>query len=144
MRTSTVKPPAPTWHVVDVAGQSLGRVATRVAHVIRGKHRPTFSPHQLCGDHVILLNVEKLDVTPVKGRRKTYYHHTGRPSGMHSYSLTQMMERNPVQVMELAVKGMLPRNRLRNDMLRRLHVFTGAEHPYAPQKPQSLDLSTLL
>lgn len=143
MKTSTPKAQAPLWHVVDADGKSLGRMAAKVAHVLRGKHRPSFSPHQLCGDHVVILNVGKLDVTPEKGRRKTYFWHTGHTSGLRSASLTQMMERNPVKVVELAVKGMLPGNRLRSQMLKRLHVFAGTEHPYAPQKPQPLDLTSL-
>jgi large subunit ribosomal protein L13 len=143
MKTTTVPVSAPLWHVVDADGQTIGFVASKVAHVLRGKHRPSFSPHQLCGDHVIVVNAAKLSVTPEKGRRKTYYHHTGYLGHMHTKSLAKMMEETPEEVIEKAVYGMLPKNRLRHQMLRRLHVYAQTEHKYAAQKPQSLDLSKL-
>jgi large subunit ribosomal protein L13 len=144
MKTTTTKPSAPIWYIVDATDQSIGRMSTRIAHVLRGKHKPTFSPHQLCGEQIIVINAEKMAVSPEKGRRKTYYDHTGHPGGISSRSLTKMMESKPKQVVEQAVRGMLPRNRLRNQIIKRLHVFVGSEHPYAPQKPVPLDLTTLL
>ena len=143
MKTTTTPVSAPLWHLVDADGQTIGFVASKVAHVLRGKHRPTFSPHQLCGDHVIIINAAKLAVTPEKGRRKTYFHHTGYLGHSHVKSLAKMMEESPETVIEKAVYGMLPKNRLRPQMLKRMHVLAGAEHKYAPQKPQPLDLHIL-
>ncbi len=143
MKTTTTPVSAPKWHLVDADGQTIGFIASKVSHVLRGKHRPTFSPHQLCGDHVIIINIEKLAVSPEKGRRKTYFHHTGYLGHSRIKSLAKMMEETPAKVMEMAVYGMLPKNRLRPQMLKRMHVIVGAEHKYAPQKPQPLDLNTL-
>lgn len=143
MKTTTVPAPAPSWHLVDASGQTIGFVASKVAHVLRGKHRPTFSPHQLCGDHVVIINAAKLSVTPEKARRKSYFHHTGRLGSGSVTTLATMMEKSPEKVIEMAVYGMLPKNRLRPQMLKRMHVNTGAEHTYAAQKPSPLDLSTL-
>jgi len=140
MKTSTIPVTAPTWYTVDATDQTIGRLAAKIAHVLRGKHKPTFSPHQMCGDHIILLNVEKLDVSPNKALKKVYHHHTGRPGGFSTTSLGKMMQDDPEQVMERAVKGMLPRNRLRAQMMKRLHIMKGTEHKYAPQKPVSLTL----
>ena len=138
MKTSTIPVSAPAWYVVDATGQTIGHVAANVAHVLRGKHKPTFSPHQLCGDHVVILNTEKLAVTPQKGRRKTYFDHTGYLGHWRTTSLAEMMERHPERVIEAAVKGMLPKNRLRFQMLKRLHVYRGAAHKYEAQKPAPL------
>jgi large subunit ribosomal protein L13 len=143
MKTSTIPPADPKWLIVDAAGQSIGRMSAKIAHVLRGKHRPSYSPHQLCGDHVIVINAAKLDVTPSKGRRKTYVHHTGYLGHIHFKSLTKMMEEKPETVIEKAVFGMLPRNRLRNRMLERLHVFADDKHKYAAQKPEPFDLTTV-
>jgi large subunit ribosomal protein L13 len=141
MKTSTIKPPAPTWYTVDAEGQVLGRIAAKIAKVLRGKHRPSFSPHQLCGDHIIVLNVEKLSITASKLRSKIYRHHTGFLGHMQERTLEQMLREDPRKVMDIAVKGMLAKTRLRPQMLKRLHVYVGTDHPYAPQKPVSLDLS---
>ena len=143
MKTTTVPISAPLWHIVDATGLTIGFVSSKVAHVLRGKHRPTFSPHQLCGDHVIVLNVEKLSVTPEKARRKTYFHHTGHIGHSHTKTLATMMEETPEKTIEKAVYGMLPKNRLRHAMLRRLHVYRGTEHIYAPQQPKILDLTSV-
>lgn len=143
MKTTTVPVSAPLWHIVDATGLTIGFISSKVSHVLRGKHRPSFSPHQLCGDHVIVINVEKLAVTPEKGRRKTYFHHTGRLGSGSVKTLTKMMEDSPEKTIEKAVYGMLPKNRLRHAMLRRLHVLKGDQHKYAPQKPKPLDLTTV-
>lgn len=143
MKTTTVPVSAPHWHLVDATGQTIGFLSSKVAHVLRGKHRPSFSPHQLCGDHVIIINAAKLGVTPEKGRRKSYFDHTGRLGSGSITSLAKMMEENPTKVIEMAVYGMLPKNRLRPQMLKRMHVLAGAEHKYAPQKPKPLDLTTV-
>lgn len=143
MKTTHLKPSAPLWHIVDATDMTIGRLATKVATVLRGKHRPSYSPHVLCGDHVIIINAAKLNVSPTKARRKTYADHTGRPGGFSVTSLGKMMERNPKKVMEMAIRGMIPANRLRNEMMRRLHVFADDQHKYAPQKPQPLNLATI-
>lgn len=144
MKTSTIKASAPTWFIVDATDQTIGDLSSKVAHVLRGKHKPTFSPHQLCGDVIVVVNASKLAVSPTKMRRKDYHRHSGWLGHIKKTSLKEMMEMKPEQVIEKAVYGMLPRNRLREDILHRLHVFADDKHPYAPQKPQSLDLSTLL
>ncbi len=143
MKTTTVPVSAPHWHLVDADGQTIGFIASKVAHVLRGKHRPTFSPHQLCGDHVVIINIAKLAVTPEKGRRKTYFDHTGRLGSGSITSLAKMMEKSPEDVIHMAVYGMLPKNRLRPQMLKRMHLCAGPQHKYAAQKPQPLNLSTL-
>lgn len=140
MRTSTIKPSAPAWYVIDADGQSLGKVAVKAAMVIRGKHKRTFSPHLLCGDHVVVINAAKLKLPPKKGIRKMYHRHTGYPGNMKHASLDQMFKKKPLFVVENAVKGMLEANRLRQKMLQRLHVFADAAHEYDAQKPQSLPL----
>lgn len=141
MKTSTIPVSAPTWHLIDAEGQSIGKIAVKAATLLRGKHKATFSPHQLCGDQVVIINAEKVALPPKKGLRKTYYRHTGYPGNMKITSLTHMLEKKPTYVLEVAVKGMLEANRLRQQMLKRLHVFAGSEHPFAAQKPAPLPLS---
>lgn len=141
MKTSTPPPPAPRWVVIDAAQQRIGKVAVKAATLLRGKHRPTYAPHQLCGDHVIVVNAAKVALPPKKGIRKVYHRHTGYPGNMKTVTLEQMLERRPARVIELAVKGMLPRNRLAMEMMRRLHVFADDQHEYEAQKPVSLSLS---
>jgi large subunit ribosomal protein L13 len=141
MKTSTVPAEAPLWVLVDAEGQSLGRVAARIAHVLRGKHRPSFSPHQLCGDHVVVINAAKLALTQKKLMQKQYRRHSGYIGHLKTKSLGKMMEESPEKVMQLAVKGMLPANRLRPEMLKRLHIYTDAEHTHEAQQPTSLSLS---
>jgi large subunit ribosomal protein L13 len=138
MKTTVTPVTIPKWYVVDATGLTIGRISANAAHVLRGKHKPTFSPHQLCGDHVIVVNVEKLGITPAKGRRKTYFDHTGYLGSWSQTSLAEMMERHPERVIEMAVKGMLPHNRLATQMLKRLHVIVGPEHKYEAQKPVPL------
>jgi large subunit ribosomal protein L13 len=140
MKTSTVPVSAPKWVLIDADGVTIGKVAVKAAMYLRGKHRASFSPHQLCGDHVIVINVAKLRLPPKKGLRMMYHRHTGYPGNMRHTSLERMMDKKPTYVIEHAVKGMLPSNRLAAEMLRRLHVFVDAEHPYAPQKPLTLSL----
>lgn len=140
MKTSTPKPSAPAWFVIDAEGMSLGKVAVKAAMVIRGKHKHTFSPHLLCGDHVVVVNAAKLKLPPKKGIRKMYHRHTGYPGNMKHASLGQMFIKKPTFVVENAVKGMLEANRLRRQMLQRLHVFADAAHGYDAQKPQPLPL----
>ena len=140
MKTSIVPAPAPLWHLVDAEGQTLGRMAARVAMVLRGKHRPGFSPHQLCGDHVVIVNAAKLAFQPSKFRRKTYIDHTGYPGGLYRTPLKKMMEDKPEEVIIRAIRGMLPYNRLKPLMLKRLHVYKDDKHAYDAQKPVPLTL----
>lgn len=141
MRTTTLKPPAPCWVTIDAAGQRIGKVAVKAAILLKGKHRPTYAPHQLCGDHVIVVNARKLSLPPKKGIRKVYERHTGFPGHMKVRSLEQMLAQKPEHVVELAVRGMLPSNRLAIQMMRRLHVFADQEHPYGAQKPIAVSLA---
>lgn len=140
MRTSTLKPEAPVWHLIDAEGQSIGKIAVKAASMLRGKHKVTFSAHQLCGDHIVVINAAKMKLPPKKGIRKMYHRHTGFPGNMKHATLDMMMEKNPAYVVENAVKGMLTANRLRQEMVKRLHVYADAEHPYAAQKPAPLAL----
>lgn len=141
MKTSTPAQ-APLWVLIDAKGQSLGRVASRTAMVLRGKHRPTFSPQSLCGDQVIIINVADLSIPQGKFRRKEYVRHTGYPGNLRRTPLRAAFAKSPVWVMEHAVKGMLPANRLRTRFLQRLHVFPGSEHPHAAQQPVAIQLSS--
>lgn len=141
MKTSVLPPPAPKWLLLDAEGQTIGKVAVKAAHILRGKHRTAFAPHQLGADHIVIINASKLKLPPKKGIRKTYYRHTGYPGNMKVTRLDAMMGKRPTYVLEHAVKGMLPPTRLRVQMLKRLHVFADAEHPYAPQKPETLSLT---
>ena len=143
MKTSTPKQ-APEWVIIDAKGQSLGRVATRVAMVLRGKHRPTFSPQSLSGDQVVVINTAEIAIPSGKFRRKEYVRHTGYPGNLRRTSLRSAMEKSPPWVMTHAVKGMLPANRLRPRLLQRLHVFAGSDHPHAAQKPVPLHMPTRL
>ena len=138
MKTSTIPPSAPAWVLIDAENQNIGRLSTQIATILRGKNKVEFSPHQMHGDHVVVINAEKLAVNEVKKRRKTYFWHTGTLGNLKSESLGHRMERNPVAVIEGAVKGMLPKNRLRKQMLKRLHVFAGSEHDHEAQKPEPL------
>ena len=140
MKTTTVPAPAPQWILIDAAGQRIGKVAVKAAVLLKGKHRPTYSPHQLCGDHVVVLNAAKVELPPKKGLRKVYHRHTGYPGNMKVANLTIMLAKKPTYVIEHAVKGMLPSNRLAIQMMRRLHVFVDDKHPYDPQKPISISL----
>lgn len=141
MKTSIVPVQAPLWVLVDAEGQSLGRMSARIAHVLRGKHRPSFAPHQLCGDHVVVINAAKLAIPQRKLLQKTYRKHTGYVGHVKSRTLKQMMDESPEQVIEIAVRRMLPANRLRPQMLKRLHIFSSAEHTHAAQQPTPLSLS---
>jgi len=143
MKTSTIPVTAPAWYVIDATGQTLGRVATKVAHVLRGKHKPSFSPHQLCGDHVIILNVEKLSIPMKKLKNKLYIRHSGYLGHLRATTLEKMMAEKPEEVMRKAIRGMLPYNRLKFQMIKRAHILQGGEHKFAAQKPVPLNLPTL-
>ena len=130
------------WRVIDADGQTLGRLATRVATLLRGKHRVTFSTHIDTGDPVIILNASKIKVTGRKLQAKQYVRHSGYPGGMRTESLERLLARRPEEVIRRAVRGMLPQNRLGEQMIRKLHVYAGAEHPHAAQRPTELKEAT--
>ena len=129
------------WYVVDATGQTLGRLATQIADALRGKRKPEYTPHVDTGDFVIVVNAEKISVTGNKRAEKRYYRHSGYPGGIRSRTLEEMLDRRPEEVIRLAVKGMLPRNRLARKQLTKLKVYAGAEHPHAAQKPEPLEIS---
>jgi large subunit ribosomal protein L13 len=126
------------WYVVDAADQTLGRLASRVARVLEGKHKPTYAPHLDTGDHVIILNASRIAVTSDKRETKLYIRHSGYPGGYKEETLGHLLARRPEEVIRRAVKGMLPRNRLGVQMLRKLKVYAGPEHPHQAQKPEPL------
>jgi large subunit ribosomal protein L13 len=130
------------WRVIDADGQTLGRLATRVATLLRGKHRVTFSTHIDTGDPVIILNASKVKVTGRKLQAKQYVRHSGYPGGMRTESLERLLARRPEEVIRRAVRGMVPQNRLGEQMMRKLHVYAGAEHPHAAQRPTELKEAT--
>lgn len=123
----------PGWHVIDASGKTLGRLASEVATILMGKHKPTYSPHLLSGDFVIVLNASKVRVSGKKGEQKLYYRHSGYPGGLKSTTLGKMVETHPTRVIEYAVKGMLPHNRLGRQMMKRLKVYAGDTHPHQGQ-----------
>ncbi len=131
------------WVLVDAEGQTLGRMASKIARLIRGKHKTNFTPHVDCGDNVIVINAEKVVLTGHKLEQKTYIRHTGFPGGQRSLTAEELLERRPIRLVEKAVKGMLPKNKLGSKLYTNLHVVEGAEHKYEAQKPEKLDLNTL-
>jgi len=129
------------WYVVDADGLTLGRMATEVARVLRGKHKPTFSPHIDTGDHVIIINASKVVLSAGKAEKKMVYRHTGYPGGIRSNTYAEDLDATPDDAVRRTVRGMLPKNRLGRQMLKKLKVYAGPEHPHSAQKPQALDLS---
>ena len=128
------------WFVVDASDKTLGRLATQIAHRLKGKHKAIYSPHVDMGDHIVVLNAEKIHVTGRKLSDKIYYHHTGYIGGIKSIALEKLLKEHPERVIEIAVKGMLPKNTLGRQMFRKLHVFAGAEHPHTAQQPKPLEI----
>jgi len=126
------------WYVVDAEGKTLGRLATQVAIVLRGKHKPTFTPHVDTGDHVIVVNAEKIHLTGDKVRQKTYYRHSGYPGGLKSETVKDLLERKPYVIVERAIKGMLPKTKLGKQMARKLNVYAGPTHPHKAQQPETM------
>ena len=145
MRTYVAKPQealeARRWWVIDAKDQSLGRVATRIANVLRGKHKPTFTPHVDTGDFVVVINAASVKVTGGKADKKIYYRHSGYPGGIKGESFRHLSARQPGAPIELAVKGMLPKNKLGRKQLKKLKVYPTAQHPHAAQQPQLLSLT---
>ncbi|MCD4739214.1 MAG: 50S ribosomal protein L13 [Anaerolineae bacterium] len=128
------------WYLVDATGQTLGRLATEIARILRGKHKPQYTPHIDSGDYVVVINASKIEVTGRKLDQKKYYRFSGYPSGLKEKTLRQMMEKSSDQVIKKAVKGMLPRNILGRQILKKLKVYAGPEHPHQAQQPQPLEL----
>lgn len=126
------------WYVVDAAGQRLGKLAVRIAHALSGKHKPTWTPHIDDGDHVIVLNAEKVELGGKKWDQKLYYRHSNYPGGLRVQTAREIADKHPERLVEKAVRGMLAGNRMRDVQLRRLSVYTGAEHPHDAQQPSSL------
>ena len=131
------------WLVVDAEGEVLGRLASKVAKLIRGKHKPNFTPHVDCGDNVVIINAEKIKLTGNKWNDKTYVRHTGYPGGQRTLSAIELFGKSPNRVVEKAVKGMLPKNKLGSALFRNLYVYTGGEHQQEAQKPKVINLNDI-
>jgi large subunit ribosomal protein L13 len=141
-KTWTAKPGEVTreWYLVDADGQTLGRLATRIADTLRGKNKPQYTPHVDTGDFVVVVNAEKVAVTGNKLDQKRYYRHSGYPGGIRSRTLREQLDRRPEEVLRKAVKGMLPRNRLARRQLTKLKIYAGPEHPHEAQAPKPLEV----
>ncbi|MDO6460590.1 50S ribosomal protein L13 [Granulosicoccaceae sp. 1_MG-2023] len=142
MKTFSAKPAEVTrqWYVIDAEGKTLGRLSTEVARRLRGKHKPTYTPHVDTGDHIVIINAEKVRVTGNKAKDKMYHRHTGYIGGLKSVSFEKMQQQAPERIIEIAVKGMLPKTPLGRAMFRKLRVYAGAEHQHAAQQPQPLEI----
>lgn len=130
-----------TWYVVDASGKTLGRLATQIASVLRGKHKPTFTPHVDTGDFVVVINADKVELTGKKWDRKLYYRHSGYPGGLRVRTARQVKDQHPDRLLRLAVWGMLPHNRLGRQQYKKLRVYAGPEHPHTAQKPEPFPLA---
>lgn len=128
------------WYIVDAAGKRLGRVAAKVASILRGKHKPIYTPHQEVGDYVIIINADKVVVTGRKRKDKLYYHHSGQPGGLRVESFEQVIQRKPTYPLEVAIKGMLPKNRLGRKLFKNVKIYAGEAHPHGAQKPEPLQI----
>jgi large subunit ribosomal protein L13 len=144
------KTPLPTkntldqkWHLIDAEGQRLGRLATEIAMILRGKNKPSFTPNMDTGDFVIVVNAEKIVVTGRKSEQKLYRRHSGRPGGMKTETFAQLQQRIPERILEQAIKGMLPKNTLGRRLFTKLKVYTGTDHPHAAQNPETLTINTI-
>ncbi|MDH5544620.1 MAG: 50S ribosomal protein L13 [Gammaproteobacteria bacterium] len=142
MKTFSAKPETVTrdWYVVDATGKTLGRMASEIARRLRGKHKPEYTPHVDTGDYIVVINAEKVAVTGRKATDKIYYRHSGFPGGLKEASFEKLIDRAPERVIELAVKGMMPKNPLGRAMLRKLKVYAGSEHSHSAQQPQALEI----
>jgi large subunit ribosomal protein L13 len=128
------------WYVVDAQGETLGRLASRIAPILKGKHKPSYTPHLDCGDFVIIVNAEKVRVTGRKLDQKFYHRHSGYPGGLRSTSLRDQLDKYPERVLQAAIRGMLPKNKLGRRMIKKLKVYAGDAHPHDAQQPKPLDL----
>ena len=142
MKTYSAKPDSvmQDWFVVDADGKTLGRLAAEIAHRLRGKHKPEYTPHVDTGDYIVVLNADKVRVSGNKSKQKIYYSHSGYPGGLKSISFEKLRDKAPERVIETAVKGMLPKNPLGRAMFRKLKVYAGSEHPHTAQQPQVLEI----
>lgn len=142
MRTFTAKTAEVKrkWYVVDAEGQTLGRLASKIAPILKGKHKPIYTPHLDCGDFVIVVNAEKVRVTGRKMDQKVYHRHSGYPGGLTSVNLRDQLARHPERVLQAAVRGMLPKNKLGRQMIKKLKIYAGDSHPHEAQEPRSLEL----
>jgi large subunit ribosomal protein L13 len=142
MNNKTIKPKdiSRKWHLVNAEGQVLGRLATKLATVLQGKHRAYYSPQWDMGDYVVVVNCELVRVTGKKEDQKIYYHHTGFPGGLKEENLASLRKRKPEEIIRKAVKNMLPKNRLAEQMIKKLHIYVGAQHPHEAQKPEVLEI----
>jgi large subunit ribosomal protein L13 len=142
MKTYSPKPEdiKKDWFVVDASGKILGRLATAIAHHLRGKHKPGYAPHMDTGDFIVVVNADKIAVTGAKMEQKKYYRHSGYIGGLKELTLREMMAKKPQAVLIKAVKGMLPKNKLSNQVIKKLKVYVGGEHPHAAQQPKALEL----
>ena len=129
------------WHVVDATDLPLGRLASEVAQILRGKHKPMYAPHMDVGDFVVVVNAENVAVTSDKSQSKIYYRHSGYPGGINAETFESLRERRPEAIIERAVRGMLPKNKLGRQMLKKLKVYAGPDHPHEAQKPEALELN---
>lgn len=130
------------WLLIDAENEILGRLASKVANILRGKNKPSYTPHVDCGDYVVIINADKIQLSGNKWEAKTYVHHTGYPGGQRSTTANELMAKKPFAMVEKAVKGMLPKNRLGAQMFRNMHVYAGAEHPHTGQSPKAINLNT--
>jgi|SRR3712207_6756717 len=128
------------WHLINAEGQTLGRLATEVARLLRGKHKPQYTPHIDTGDFVVVVNAEKVFVTGKKAEQKVYYRHTGYPGGLREMSYEDMLERKPTEVLRKAVKGMMPKTRLGRQQFKKLKIYAGPEHPHEAQAPEPYEV----
>lgn len=129
-----------TWWVVDASGQKVGRLASQVATILRGKHKPSFTPHVDCGDFVVIINAEKIELAPKRAAQKVYDWYTGYPGGRRTETFQEALQRHPERIIERAVRGMLPKNRLGRQINKKLKIYAGEEHPHTAQQPQPLEL----
>lgn len=142
MRTYSAKPQdiQQNWYVIDAQGKTLGRLASQIASILRGKHKPLYTPHIDCGDYVVVINAEKVWATGRKLDQKIYYRHSGYPGGLKQITLRDQLQKFPERVIEHAVKGMLPKSKLGRKMYKKLKVYSGSDHPHQAQQPQALEL----
>lgn len=142
MKTYVAKPHEQErkWYIIDAEGQTLGRLATQVADILRGKHKPIYTPHVDTGDHVIIINAEKIHLTGNKLQDKKYYRHSGYVGGIKATTAGELLKRHPERVIQTAVKGMIPHNKLGRQVIKKLKVYAGSEHPHAAQMPEVLEL----
>jgi large subunit ribosomal protein L13 len=144
MKTYSAKPGEVTreWYLVDAEGKTLGRLATQIADTLRGKRKPQYTPHVDTGDFVVVVNAEKIQVTGNKLDQKRYYRHSGYPGGLRSRTLREQLDRRPTEVLRVAVRGMLPKNRLARQQITKLKIYAGPEHPHEAQNPKALELDS--